>query len=631
MLMRRRVAAVTVGMLCTAGALWPASLSPVLTRAINDAFDKTADAGGPRESAIAAVHFFEQRRFETQFVDAVKISTENLATADSAYTAVSVRDPQTGMWVRVDLNRHEFSWPWSSEDKTFYGNLWIGYRGRLINYPASDPESVNKFYRHVLDAIPKSVLNETLFRFRFTVTPPEVGPDGKYRNPHVDQFLRENGKILEARDIHPFTEVPIGIWDNGENADTRFEYWSGSGWFCIVGRRAPMDLKLVTLMEDRLNEARQKGTSPLAPPGPPKKWPWIVFGILCVGIVAVLIWQRRRFAGRETAIAYWACQVFGWGAFPALALAQKWTELRPDGRATQAVFFVGGIGLTHLLRREIRRRGWLSLPAWPLFGRLAIVVPLIGLVHATLAAFWGLAFVNPKEFRIDGNTCIFMTMLTAVWAALYVLITGPRRQREIQVRLQLSLREAELRALEAQINPHFLFNSLNSIRALVIENPAKAQDMLTRLANILRYNLRTDVNHTVPLASEVDIVSDYLALESARYEDRLRVQMTIDPAAGEVQVPPMLLQSLVENALKHGIAPLTAGGDLTIRARVVGDVMLLEVENPGQVTEAAPEGTQLGIANIRERLRILYSGRAKLELKNRDGRVAATALIPRTA
>ena len=165
----------------------------------------------------------------------------------------------------------------------------------------------------------------------------------------------------------------------------------------------------------------------------------------------------------------------------------------------------------------------------------------------------------------------------------------------------------------------------------MIENPPKAQDMLTRLANILRYNLQHDVEHTVPLASEVEIVNDYLAIESARYEDRLRVQMTIDPDAAEVQVPPMLLQSLVENALKHGIAPLTEGGDLTIRARMVGDTMLMEVENPGHITEPAAGATQLGIANIRERLRILYSGRARFELKNRDGRVAATALIPRTA
>ena len=631
MLMRRRVAAVTVGLLCTAGALWPAPISPVLTKAINDAFDKTPDAGGPRESTIAAAHLFEQRGFETQFVEAVKISTGNLVNADSAYTAVAVHDPQTGLWVRVDLNRHEYSWPWGSDDKKFYGNLWIAYRGPLTKSPASDAESAKKFYRQAIDAIPKSVLNETLFRFRFTVASTEIGPDGKYLNPQVDQFLRENGKILEAHGIHPLTEVPIGIWDNGENADMRLEYWPGSGWFCLVGRQARMDLTLVTLMEDRLNEAREKGTPALTPPGPPQKWPWIVFGILCAGIVAVLVWQRRRFAGRETAIAYWACQVCGWGAFPTLALAQNWTMLDPASRAILAVFFVTGIGFTHLLRHQMRRRGWLNLPPWPLFARLAIVVPMIGMAHATLAAFLGLAFVSPREFRIDGSTGILMTLQTAAWAALYVLITGPRRQREIQVRLQLSLREAELRALEAQINPHFLFNSLNSIRALVIENPAKAQDMLTRLANIMRYNLRSDVNHTVALATEVDIVSDYLALESARYEDRLRVQMTIDRAAAEVQVPPMLLQSLVENALKHGIAPLTAGGDLTIRARVVGDVMMLEVENPGQVSEAGTEGTQLGIANIRERLRILYSGRAQFELKNRGGRVAATALIPRTA
>src|SRR5689334_19620343 len=249
MLMRRYVAAVTVGMLCTAGALWPASISPVLTKTINEAFDKAADVGDSRESTIAAVHLFEQRGFKTEFVDAVKISTENLVNADSAYTAVAVHDPQSGMWVRVDLNRHEFSWPWDSGDKTLYGNLWIAYRGPLGNYPAADPASVKKFHRHAIDAIPKSVLNETLFRFRFSVTHSEIGPDGNYRNPHVDQFLRENGRILEARDVHPITEALIGIWDNGENTDTRFEYWSGSGWFCIVGRRAPMDLKLVTLVE----------------------------------------------------------------------------------------------------------------------------------------------------------------------------------------------------------------------------------------------------------------------------------------------------------------------------------------------------------------------------------------------
>ena len=220
---------------------------------------------------------------------------------------------------------------------------------------------------------------------------------------------------------------------------------------------------------------------------------------------------------------------------------------------------------------------------------------------------------------------------TSIWTILYVALTGQRRSREKAVHLQLAVSEAELRALEAQVNPHFLFNCLNSIRGLVLENPALAQDMITRFANILRYNLHRDMQHTVPLASEVEVVSDYLALESVRLEERLRVQMIIEPAAAEVPIPPMLLQSLVENAVKHGIAPLAAGGDLVIRAGLDGDMLRLEVGNPGRVTEARPGGAGMGLANTRERLRILYGSRASLRLENRDGRVAATALVPRAS
>jgi LytS/YehU family sensor histidine kinase len=135
----------------------------------------------------------------------------------------------------------------------------------------------------------------------------------------------------------------------------------------------------------------------------------------------------------------------------------------------------------------------------------------------------------------------------------------------------------------------------------------------------------------VPLKSEVEVVGDYLALESVRLEDRLRVQFAIDQEAGQVPIPPMFLQTLVENALKHGIAKLPAGGDLIIRAVLKPGALVVEVENPGQLAEATPEATQLGLANVRERLRILYGDGASLQLKNRDGRVAATVLIPRVA
>ena len=140
-------------------------------------------------------------------------------------------------------------------------------------------------------------------------------------------------------------------------------------------------------------------------------------------------------------------------------------------------------------------------------------------------------------------------------------ITGRHRTQD----LNLALREAELRALEAQVNPHFLFNCLNTIRGMIVENPAHAQEMITRLANILRYNLRPDRLPTAPLAREVEVVSDYLALESARFEDRLNVKFAVDPEAAQILVPTMLVQTLVENALKHGIAHLPGGGDVLIR------------------------------------------------------------------
>ena len=217
-----------------------------------------------------------------------------------------------------------------------------------------------------------------------------------------------------------------------------------------------------------------------------------------------------------------------------------------------------------------------------------------------------------------------------MWLLFYVSMTSKRRYREKEVRLQLAVRDAELRALEAQVNPHFLFNCLNSIRGMVAENPAVAQDMITRFATILRYNLQRDWTHTVPLSAEVEVVSDYLALEGIRFEDRLRVELAIDAAAANAPVPPMLLQTLVENGLKHGIAHLPAGGDLRIRARMEAEGLLLEVENSGQLGESKPGGTRMGLTNARERLKLLYGGRAGIELTNGGGNVVARVRIPKS-
>src|ERR1700690_185109 len=335
---------------------------------------------------------------------------------------------------------------------------------------------------------------------------------------------------------------------------------------------------------------------------------------------------------------YWTCQALGLAGYPTVGLAAASRQIgwRPTLAIGYLLFALYSIALTELFRREILRRGWLNADAGRILGRLALGVLVVGSIQSFLVASISLALEpGPNTFVRNPGAMLALWVsvigVTSIWTILYVALTGQRRSQEKAVHLQLAVSEAELRALEAQVNPHFLFNCLNSIRGLVLENPALAQDMITRFANILRYNLHRDMRHTVPLASEVDVVLDYLALESVRLEERLRVVMTIDPAAAEVPIPPMLLQSLVENAGKHGIAPLAAGGGLGVRAPPDGDILLLEVGNPGRLSEARTDGAGMGLANTRERLRILYGDRASLHLENRDGRVAASVRVPRAS
>jgi glucose-6-phosphate-specific signal transduction histidine kinase len=333
---------------------------------------------------------------------------------------------------------------------------------------------------------------------------------------------------------------------------------------------------------------------------------------------------------------YWLLQALGWGAYSVvgLFLTAHFVGWRSDVVIGYILFFFYSIAFTDFLRREIKRRRWLDDIS------VATIAKLFG-IGAALAALQTFLIVGVNFLFLGRATDYAAEPITAVetwwgitwvngtWIGLYSAITRRRRQRETEARLESALRDAELRALEGQINPHFLFNCLNSIRGLVVEDPKLAQDMITRFATLLRYNLNRDVGHTVPLSAEAEVVADYLALEQVRFDERLRVRFDIDPKAEPIQVPPMLLQTLVENALKHGIGKLPAGGEIRIRASAEPDMLVLSVENTGQVNGAASADPQLGLNNVRERLRLIYGGRAGFELKNcENNRVAATVQIP---
>jgi two-component system LytT family sensor kinase len=213
-----------------------------------------------------------------------------------------------------------------------------------------------------------------------------------------------------------------------------------------------------------------------------------------------------------------------------------------------------------------------------------------------------------------------------------------RREREAVERqsrealLQQQVSEAELRALRAQINPHFLFNSLNTIADLIVRNPARAEVMTVRLASVFRHVLAHSSRPLTTIRDEMEFLRTYLFIEEARFGDRLQVEIDVAPEVAGQPLPSLILQPLVENALKHGLGPKPEQGHLWISARAQGDHVCLRVEDDGMGLDAARADSQgLGLANVADRLSTLYQDRAGITLEARPGGGArVTVLIPRS-
>jgi LytS/YehU family sensor histidine kinase len=211
---------------------------------------------------------------------------------------------------------------------------------------------------------------------------------------------------------------------------------------------------------------------------------------------------------------------------------------------------------------------------------------------------------------------IFLFLL--IWNFIYFTyhyIVKSRNDQLDKARLENVVKELELKTIKAHINPHFIFNALNSIRALVDENPGRARTAITELSNILRSSMSSEKLETTPLEKELGIVKDYLALEHIRFEDRLRVEYDIDEDTLDQPVPPMMLQTLVENAIKHGISREVDGGLVKIISDFVGDHHELVVQNSGHLNgNANTEG--FGITSTYNRLKLLFGANARFEIKD---------------
>jgi anti-sigma regulatory factor (Ser/Thr protein kinase) len=322
------------------------------------------------------------------------------------------------------------------------------------------------------------------------------------------------------------------------------------------------------------------------------------------------------------ASVYTACQLGGWGV---LTVANALLFLR--GGVSPLLWVavaVMGFLLTDLARRWLRPREWLRLRTAAIAGRAVATSLVLGLVQ-TLTVFLLSVFVFHLYTLEQASTVGFAfgefqwSMVMGIWMALYLGIHAVGRARRAELerwKLEAAAQTAELRFLKAQLQPHFLFNCLNSVRALITEDPARAQEVITRLAGLLRCSLGTRTSETVPLERELQLVRDYLGLEAVRLEERLRVREEIEPAALEVSVPAMLIQTLVENAIKHGVAHLPEGGEVAISACVREGALHLEVANtPARASSPPPPGAEeggVGLHNASERL--LCGAGASLQL-----------------
>ncbi len=356
---------------------------------------------------------------------------------------------------------------------------------------------------------------------------------------------------------------------------------------------------------------------------------------------------------------YWLGQVAAWVGIWLLFCAIFISALS-DVRTTyflvdQAFFCVLGLAATHLLRAIFFFFRWDALSLVSQLSRVLLMILVLSAAESW--TFTSLRpplhhevstrlvprpeSLGPRMHRNETEEATFpslvrfsfefaKTLLTLfAWAAIYF---GYRLQQMLKtaqldrLRLDAAVKESELKALRSQVNPHFLFNSLNTIRALIEEDRLKAREGITRLAELFRASLRSSQVDTVSLRAELQTVNAYLALEKLRFEDRLQIQMEVDPKAMEMTIPPFVLQTLIENAFKHGIYPQSAGGVISCVIQAAPNGMQVLVTNPGQLP-SEEKYRESGIANARARLKLIYGENATLEMVQEEPRVVEVKMF----
>ncbi|MEX2595024.1 MAG: histidine kinase [Anditalea sp.] len=337
---------------------------------------------------------------------------------------------------------------------------------------------------------------------------------------------------------------------------------------------------------------------------------------------------------------YWLLQILGWSAFAFVnlffvSLARGITSIQIGAYLALASFYLLS---THLFRYIIKVHGWFTFPLSKLIAHAIAGLIILSFLNTVAQILINWAF-NTLNINEDLQPLVILVNLFisflyyALWSMMYFLYYFLDNYNS-SLRYQATINEIKLNHLRNQLNPHFIFNALNSVRALVDEDPKKAKSAITQLSNILRYSLVMDKHKTIDFGDEINTVFDYLNLETIRFEERLQVSYEIEEDAYDYKIPPMMLQTIVENAIKHGISNLIKGGTIEITCSIgLTKDLYIRVKNSGQLKSSPSkrrEGSGHGIPNTIQRLKLIYGNRASFKISNYGNEFVVTEIkIPK--
>lgn len=332
---------------------------------------------------------------------------------------------------------------------------------------------------------------------------------------------------------------------------------------------------------------------------------------------------------------YWYCQIFGWSFFVivnSIFLGLSYQTTLKD----YFFYFLTmpiGIGISHVYRLFIIKQKILNLKI-PV--QLFLII-LFSVIKATvfffmtvgLSKMFGLVKADLSYVYISSSVINF-TVVFCLWNVIYFgfqYFQNYKRTEINSLRYLAASKESELNNLKAQLNPHFMFNSMNSIRALIDEDPSKAKIAVTQLSNILRKTLLIDRVKEVLLKEEIELVKDYLNLEHIRYEERLSYEFKISEEVLNCKIPPFIIQTQVENAIKHGISKIPGKGEILIEAFIEANSLKLKVSNTGKLNHEKPL-TGVGFKNSIQRLELLYGDKGSIVINELNNLVVVEINIP---